>query len=198
MNAILSVAAILPMSVSCTCSSSHKSGDGNGTGNIALQADTLLSYRGSGISFRVTASDSLLVIEPSGLSVTNEPVSHVIDGYSFAGAEAGDLDIDGYPEIFVYLVSDGSGSYGDVVGYSVNEGKSMSMIFIPEICGDIARGYMGHDEMAVVESSFCRRFPVYNDGDSNSAPSGGIRQIQYRIEKGEAGKMLAEDKVLEF
>ena len=45
---------------------------------------------------------------------------------------------------------------------------------------------MGHDEFAVIENSFARRFPVYNEGDANCCPKGGIRQLQYKLVPGEA------------
>lgn len=52
---------------------------------------------------------------------------------------------------------------------------------------DVTRGYMGHDEFAVGEGSLLRRFPVYREGDNNAAPTGGTRQIRYKLEAGEAG-----------
>ena len=57
---------------------------------------------------------------------------------------------------------------------------------------------MGHDEMAIVENTFCQRFPIYKDGDSNANPTGGTRQIQYKLVDGETGRVLKIDKVLEF
>jgi len=41
---------------------------------------------------------------------------------------------------------------------------------------------MGHDEFAVVENRLVRRFPVYQEDDTNAAASGGTRQLQYRLE----------------
>lgn len=51
--------------------------------------------------------------------------------------------------------------YGKLIGYSVNDGKSVSQVHLPEISGnkEVDIGYMGHDEMAIVENSFCQRFP---------------------------------------
>lgn len=47
--------------------------------------------------------------------------------------------------------------YGKLIGYSVNDGKSVSQVHLPEISGnkEVDIGYMGHDEMAIVENSFC-------------------------------------------
>lgn len=150
--------------------------------------------------FDIVAKNDTLTIKPSQLAKINAPVSHTIVGETVVGAEIGDLNIDGSPEVLVYLTSDGSGSYGRVIGYSVNNGKSMSEIYLPDITEDkkISEGYMGHDEFAIVESTFCRRFPIYNPKDTNAKPTGKTRQVQYKLVDGEAGRILKVDKVIEF
>lgn len=162
--------------------------------------NTELTYPGSNISFKVSVKGDSLVIQPSGLSISNETLYHDITGYTVVNAEIGDLNIDSYPEVFVYLTSDGSGSYGKFIGYSVNNGKSVSQVYLPEISenNEVNKGYMGHDEMAIVENTFCQRFPIYKDRDSNANPTGGTRQIQYKLVDGETGRILKIDKVLEF
>ena len=159
-----------------------------------------LTYPGSKIAFKVSVHDKQLIIQPSGLSVSNDTFQHDITGYTVMNAEIGDLNLDGYPEVFVYLSSDGSGSYGKLIGYSVNNGKSASQVYLPPISEDskISNGYMGHDEMAIVESTFCLRFPIYKEGDSNSNPTGGTRQIQYKLVDGENSRFLKVEKILEF
>lgn len=159
-----------------------------------------LSYPGSEISFKVDTKGDSLIIQPSGLSVSNGALYHDITGYTVVNAEVGDLNIDGYPEVFVYLTSDGSGSYGKLIGYSVNGGKSVSQVYLPDISenDEVNKGYMGHDEMAIVENTFCQRFPVYKEGDSNAKPTGGTRQIQYKLVNGETGRVLKIDKVMDF
>jgi len=59
-------------------------------------------------------------------------------------------------------------------------------------------GYMGHDEFAVVESSLARRFPIYKKGDSNANPTGGMRQLQYKLVPGEATWQLKLVNSTEF
>ena len=115
-------------------------------------------------------------------------------------AEIADLNVDGSPEIYVYVQSAGSGSYASLVAYSATKKKSLSQIYLPPITGDAkaAKGYMGHDEFRVVESTLVRRFPVYRDGDTNAKPTGGTRQIQYKLAAGEAGWYLRPDKVVEY
>lgn len=119
---------------------------------------------------------------------------------AITNVEIEDLNADGYPEIYVYVNSAGSGSYGSLIAYASNRNKSLSEIYLPSIEDDseILQGYMGHDEFLVAEATFVRRFPVYLDGDDNAEPTGGTRQIQYKLEAGEAGWVLRQDRVVEY
>ncbi|MCI5744161.1 MAG: PliI family lysozyme inhibitor of I-type lysozyme [Bacteroides sp.] len=193
--------------MSCSFSKNEKGGVSDTA--VKEEADTLrqemglsrnLTYPGSKISFKVETKGDSLIIQPSGLSVSNEVLYHDITGYTVINAEIGDLNVDSYPEVFVYLVSVGSGSYGKLIGYSVNNGKSVSQVYLPEISenNEVNKGYMGHDEMAIVENTFCQRFPIYKEGDSNANPTGGTRQIQYKLVDGESGRILKIDKVMDF
>ena len=151
------------------------------------------------ISFEINLTGKQLTIQPSGLSVDNTKVIKQIEG-TITNAEIGDLNRDGFPEVLVYITSDGSGSYGTVIGYSVNNGKSMSEIFMPNIADNpkANKGYMGHDEFSIVESTLCQRFKTYNPEDTNSNPTGKIRQIQYKLKDGENSRVFVVDKIIEF
>ena len=119
---------------------------------------------------------------------------------TITNVEIEDLNADGFPEIYVYVTSAGSGSYGSLIAYASNRNKSLSQIYLPSIEDDPAtsKGYMGHDEFAVGEATFLRRFPIYKDGDTNAQPTGGTRQIQYKLQAAEAGWILRQDRVVEF
>ena len=156
-----------------------------------------------GISFRVTSSNessiNKLRIVPAGLQIDNSPIEREIDG-TVTGAEVADLNVDGSPEIYVYIRSAGSGSYGSLVAFSANKCKSLSQINLPELApgSSAAKGYMGHDEFAVVENILARRFPIYKDGDTNAKATGGMRQLQYKLHPGEAMWQLKVDRMTEF
>jgi hypothetical protein len=156
-----------------------------------------------GITFRVTAANDssagTVTIVPSGLTVTNDTITQEVDG-TVVGAEVADLDVNGWPELYVFTRSAGSGSYGSVIGQAVNNGKSLSAIFLPDIAEDakLAQGYMGHDEFAIVENTLARRFPIYAPGDVNAAPSGKMRQVSYALAAGEAGWVLRTRDATEF
>ena len=149
-----------------------------------------------GISFQVSCTNegSLndLQIIPNGLEIDNRMISRKeIDG-SVTGAEVADLNKDGSPELYIYINSAGSGSYGSLIAYSANNKKSLSTIYLPPLEEDSehARGYMGHDRFFVTETTLIRQFPIYRDGDSNANPTGGTRQLDYILAAGEANWQL--------
>lgn len=166
----LSSFVLCALLMSCSFSKNEKSSASDTTVKEGIDSvkqeisfNTELTYPGSNISFKINTKGDSLIIQPSGLSVSNETLYHDITGYTVVNAEIGDLNIDSYPELFVYLTSDGSGSYGKLIGYSVNNGKSVSQVYLPDISenDEVSKGYMGHDEMAIVENTFCQRFPIY-------------------------------------
>ena len=156
-----------------------------------------------GFTFEVSATNdgsiNKLTVLPSGLSEQQGALRVEIDG-SVADAEIADLDSNGFPEVYIYVTSAGSGSYGSLVGYAVNKGKSVSDIYLPPVSGDLkhSKGYMGHDEFAVVEGTLVQRFPIYKNTDTNAQPTGKTRQLQYKLKPGEAGWVLRLDKAIEY
>ncbi len=162
--------------------------------------ETTLSLQG--IRFRVTATNAgslnTLTIHPAGLEIDNSPWPQQIDG-SVTAAEVADLNGDGSPEIYVYVSSAGSGSYGSLVAYSSNRRKSLSPIYLAPITDDAraSRGYMGHDDFVVVDHALRRRFPIYRRGDTNARPTGGVRELDYVLVAGEAGWILRLQRVVD-
>lgn len=156
---------------------------------------------GEGFFLEVTSPNvedaNTLTIRPSGLQSDNSPVARDVSGV-VTHAELKDLDGDGAPELLVWLSRPGSSNFGELIAFSTNHRKSLSDIFIelPEK-SDLA-GYRGHDEFEVVENTFVRRFPVYQDGDKDADPTGGMRQFQYKLQKGEAGWLLKLDRVVNY
>ena len=156
-----------------------------------------------GFAFEVTATNegsiNKLRITPHGLSQQTAPITSEIEG-TVSGAEIDDLDANGFPEIYIYVTSAGSGSYGSLVGYAVNRGKSVTPIYLPPVSDSpaLSQGYRGHDEFAVVEGTLIQRFPIYRDLDTNARPTGKMRQLQYKLKAGEAGWVLRLDRSMEF
>jgi len=138
-------------------------------------------------------------LQPKGLEISNRKISFEIDGM-VENAEIVDLNADGFPEVLVYKTTTGGRSYGTVIGFSVNNGKSISQISFPDITEnhEASIGYMGHDKFTIVESTLVQKFPIYKTGDSDSSPTGGTRQIQYKLKNGEASRLFVIDKILEY
>ncbi len=115
----------------------------------------------------------------SGIYENVDPVSDVY---------IGDIDGNGYDEVYIITTSSGSGSYGKVLGFASNNDKSLSMIHFPDLIKEdkLVTGYMGHDVFAIEGQQLIRTFPIYNEGDTNQYPTGGTRKLIYGLYPGEA------------
>lgn len=159
----------------------------------AAPFDQTLSLHG--IQFRVTspnrATGNTLRIETTGLALDNTPVETAVAG-PVTGADVADLDVDRSPEVYVYLRPADARGRMALAAYSANRRKSLSTITLPAIedSPGAADGFVGPEQMAVVESVFMRRFAV---GDG-----GRTRQLHYRLVPGEAGWQLKLERTEEF
>ncbi len=148
------------------------------------------------ITYHVTCANegSLndVTIVPSGLTRNNDPVTVKEADGTVTGADVADLNKDGSPEVYIYMTSAGSGSYGSLIAYSANNRKSLGPIYLPPLEDDKinSKGYMGHDQFSIKDNRLVRSFPVYKDGDSNAKPTGGTRELEYELISGEASWQL--------
>jgi hypothetical protein len=151
-----------------------------------------------GITFQVLSpnnrSGNTLTVTPAGLEEDNRPIEMNVAGI-ITRTEVADINTDGSPELYVYGFD---GTSQTLLAWSANRKKSLSQITLPDLDAAQSKGYRGGDEYAVVEGILARRFPIYPDDDSNSKPTGKIRQIQYKLVAGEASWKLVVDKVAEF
>jgi len=184
------------------------SAEGSAVKNASASSGTKYAFDKTlelqGITFHVQATDegstNRLRIIPSGLQEVNTPIEQSIEG-TVTGAEVADLNRDGSPEIYIYVTSAGSGTYGTLVAYSANNRKSLSEIYLPPLESEkksVSEGYMGHDKFSIVENRFARRFPVYLKDDPNCCPKGGTRQLEYKLVPGEATWQLKLVKTKQF
>lgn len=151
-----------------------------------------------GVTFQVfspnTRSGNSLTVTPSNLETDNTPVEINVTGI-ITRMEVADINVDGSPELYVYGFD---GTSQTLAAWSSNKKKSMSPITLPDLDAAQSKGYRGGDEFAVVEGIIARRFPIYPDDKPESKPTGKVRQIQYKLQQGEAGWLLRSDKVIEF
>jgi hypothetical protein len=165
--------------------------------NDSSQFSKVLSFKN--ISFVVNAngkgSRQKLIIRPSGLTRDNNPI--ILDADPVVGAEIGDLNTDEFPEILIFTQSAGSGSYGKVLAYSVNAGRSISQVTFLTASQNpqINNGYRGHDRFKVVNNQLVHTFPLFETDAVNTVRSGKNRIVTYKVKVGEASLIFEVDKV---
>ncbi len=153
-----------------------------------------------GVTFNVTshnaATSNQVTVSTAGLESDNSPWSQAVDGI-VTGAEVADLNVDGSPEVYVYVKSNDADAKGSVVAYVANNRKSLSIASMPPLSDTLgaADGYQGQDEFAVLEGVLARRFPIHGEG---GVQTGKTRQLQYKLAAGEAGWILQVDRTTEF
>lgn len=152
-----------------------------------------------GVTFRVDSPNDSSLNQVTVHASTSEgslgQMQAEADG-TVTAVEVDDLNADGFPEVYIFVTSAGSGSYGSIIAYASNRNESLSEIYLPPIddSPEISQGYMGHDTFSLGDGVLVRSFPVYRDGDNNADPGDGIRQIDYTLEAGEAGWVLRREK----
>lgn len=153
-----------------------------------------------GITFHVTspnsASGNSVLVMPAGLETDNSMLEKSVDGI-VTGVRVEDLDANGSPEVYVFM-NGSEGTPGSIAAWAANNRKSMSEIYLPPLPDDALAGYRGGDEFEVVESTLVRRFPIYESSEAGAAATGQTRQLQYKLEPGEAGWVLRLDRTTEF
>jgi len=152
--------------------------------------DKVLSLEGISFHVTTTGEGSLqqLSITVKGLEGGNSVMQEEIDG-DVIHMEVADINADGSPELYLSVLSAGSGSYISLIAYSVNNKKSMTSIYLRPLAEEDKNssiGYMGHDTFKIVDNRLVRHFPIYLKEDANCCPTGGTRELEYALTQGEA------------
>ena len=136
-----------------------------------------------------------IIIQPSGLKDSSFIQTGIIG--KVTDAFTGDLDKDGFPEI--YYTTEKETGEKNLFGYGSLQNLKLSPVFMPDNGEDKkwGSGYRGHDEYKISGNHLERTFPIYAASDPAS-PSGNIRHVNYRLVKGINGWSLkvvdGEDK----
>lgn len=105
-----------------------------------------------------------------------------------------DLNNDGLKEVYIFNTSSGSGSYGDVIGYQL--GKSgLDTILFSSADANADENYMGHDSFYIKYPYLYRKYPKYREIDPNCCPTGGTRNIAYKLIKQRGRLILKQTKL---
>ena len=112
-----------------------------------------------------------------------------------------DFDKDGTQELYLVTRSVSPEEFGTILGIYPGEGKSVGLIsyegatpyYMKE--GEVYEGYRGHDRFQFQKGVLINTFPVYRDGDPDSSPTGGQRQVAYELVKGQTSMLLRPVKL---
>lgn len=132
----------------------------------------------------VGQSLSTITITPSGFS-TDTPI--VLEVNKMTNALYADLNNDGFEELVITTMAQGSGSYGEVYMYTTASATQLLPVSIPELkeddtkVGALFEGYMGHDSFTIKNNELVREFPTYLKNDVMSDPTGPTRSIVYTL-----------------
>lgn len=149
-----------------------------------------------GHKFDVKASAGEITVTATGAEMASEPIVEKFEG-TIVDAEVEDLDANGFPEVYIYATNNDEKKSGKLIAFASNNGKSITPISVPgldQVEGAL-KGYRGGDEFRVVENRIVQRWSVYKEGDADGRPSGGTKQVQWKLEPGEATWTLVVDKV---
>ncbi|WP_035464086.1 hypothetical protein [Algoriphagus vanfongensis] len=163
---------------------------------------SVLNLQGVGFNVSAVKKDgkNTLSIFTFGLESQEFREDFDLGKYEITNAEVEDLNSDGSPELLIYSKTSSEKSVGQVLAFSVNNKKSMSQVYFPPTSenSEINEGYWGFDEFSVVETYLVQRFPIYKEGDVLGKPSGGMRQVSYKLVDGEAMRSFQVHSVSEF
>jgi hypothetical protein len=131
----------------------------------------------------------VLIVTPYGLTIDNTPATVRFKG-TVNKTEIVDLNGDSYPEILIFTQAPSAGKHGNMIGFSINNGKSMSRISFPDVRQDeqAREGFRGEDSFEIEDGLLVRYFPVYQRIDGQWRPTGTTRRLQYRFLDGEASR----------
>ena len=127
---------------------------------------------------------NVLNIRPIGFKSESREASIELKARVF-GAEIDDLNNDGFPDLIIFI-EDAAGKKSIFPIYS-QDNERIAPILFPDIYNDmeLSKGYRGKKEYKLVEGVLFRNFPVYPADTTIKEPTNKIRQLMYRVVKGE-------------
>ena len=136
------------------------------------------------------AAGNTVRIATQGLANGASVIDRDIPG-TVVAAEVADLDADGWPEVYIHIGATARSGRAALVAYSANRRRSLGDIYLPplEDGPGTAIGFVGPEEMAVVEPALLRRFRIQG---------GRTRQLRYRLHAGDAGWEFRLERTDEF
>jgi hypothetical protein len=123
-------------------------------------------------------------IRPIGFKSEGRDINLDLKG-KVASSEIEDLNNDGFPDLVVY-VTEKSGNT-NLFSIASKDNETIEPIILPDITNDMqmSKGYRGGDDYKLVEGILFRKFPVYEADTAIKTPTNKVRQILYRVIRGD-------------
>ncbi|TXB61911.1 hypothetical protein [Phaeodactylibacter luteus] len=142
------------------------------------------------VSFEVRSpnrgQDNQLTLTSSGFSVRNEAQQVEVEGL-LADAQLADLNADGYPEVYLFTISEVEGGKAmQVYAFASYRNRSFGPIYIPALpeSDNRMQGYKGGDKYRLDSEALVRTFST-TDGEES---------LEYELVKGETSFVLQPRK----
>lgn len=129
-------------------------------------------------------SMSTLAITTEGFA-SNTPIT--LEKNKLTGFLRGDLNQDSSEELILLTTSQGSGSYGEAIIFTMANSRDVTPVLVPELTeedtknGSLFEGYMGHDSFEIVDNNLIREFPIFSATSTNTSPSTTTKKILYTL-----------------
>ena len=156
-------------------------------GQTLAKYDSTMKIGKSG--YRITCLNrspekNMLNIRPIGFKSDSREASVEIKA-RVTGAEIDDLNNDGFPDMVIYII-DATGKKA-IFPITSEKNERIGPILFPDLLNDmeLSKGYRGKDEYKLVEGVLFRQFPVFPTDTTIKEPTNKIRQLMYRVVKGE-------------
>lgn len=123
-------------------------------------------------------------IRPIGFKSEGRDISLDLKG-KVASSEIEDLNNDGFPDLVIY-VTEKSGNT-NLFSIVSKENETIEPVILTDITNDMqmSKGYRGQDDYKLVEGILFRKFPVYESDTAIKTPTNKVRQILYRVVRGD-------------
>ncbi|PSL45509.1 hypothetical protein CLV51_104214 [Chitinophaga niastensis] len=105
----------------------------------------------------------------------------------------GDLDRNGKPELYCYMLSEGTGRYGNIYAYDFS-GDKILRISTNAVDTLELPAYRGHDSFYIKNENLVRTFPVYREGAPDALTADTRMIVRYGLQKNDGGFELVQIK----
>jgi hypothetical protein len=146
--------------------------------SVIVNADLVYDVIGHGQS---ASEGGITVLRRAKGSKTDTLLTAPRNG-AFQSAFITRLDPKNDHELIIVNQSAGSGSYAELVAYTIDKNGKLNKVNIISPAKNDLVGYMGKDSIYTDGKLLWRQFPIFKEGDANCCPSGGLQVLKYTLQ----------------